>query len=122
MNQQHPWNTYRMGPLVDPPQELQLKHINWDLSVLGHFFDTNQPSPFKVQHMIDSRWLKRGTINVYRTGHFYVFTCSHPADVEAILELHSTIIDGRIITFRRGSTSTILDNINFEKAWIWFVW
>lgn len=44
MSHLHPWNTYRMGPLVDPPQEVNMAEIDWDKSVVGHFFDTNPPS------------------------------------------------------------------------------
>lgn len=119
MNHQHPWNTYRMGPLVDPPQEFLMADIDWDKTVVGHFFDTNPPSQSIVQHMVDSRWVKRETITVHRTGFYYVFVCSHQADVEALIELHSTIIDGRVITFRRGSVGAILDNFNFSNAWLW---
>lgn len=119
MNQVHPWQTHRMGPRVDPPHEFNMGEINWDKSVVGHFFDTNPPSQGMVQHLVDSNWVKRENISVYRTGEFYVFVCSHQADVEALIELHSTIIDGRVITFRRGSVSTILANIDFSKAWLW---
>ncbi|KNA11633.1 hypothetical protein SOVF_133350 [Spinacia oleracea] len=108
-----------MGPLVVPPVDFHMGEINWDKSVVGHFFDTNPPSQSMVQHLVDSRWVKRETITFHRTGDFYVFVCSHQADVEAIIELHTIIIDGRVITFRRGSVSTILRNINFSKAWLW---
>lgn len=53
---------------------------------------------------------------MYQTGPFYIFFCSHLADVEAILDLHTTVIDGRVINFQRCSSSTILDNISFENT------
>lgn len=39
--------------------------------------------------------------------------------MQAILEQHTAIIDGRIITFRRGSRSMVATNENFDNATLW---
>lgn len=95
------FRNFRMGALIDPPPDpSSLNRINWNLSVLGHFFGPNPPAPSLVQGLINAQWVKHGSITIQRTGDYYIFTCSHRADVEALLQEHTTIIDSRIVTFR----------------------
>uniref|UniRef100_A0A803N8R1 DUF4283 domain-containing protein n=1 Tax=Chenopodium quinoa TaxID=63459 RepID=A0A803N8R1_CHEQI len=69
--------------------------------------------------MVDTQWLTRGNIIVHRTGCYYVFACSHVADVEALLEQHSFVLDGRICNVGRCNRFTIPANVNFDITRLW---
>lgn len=56
---------------------------------------------------------------VHRTGIYFIFQCHDPLDREAILQQHTTVIDGRIITFRGLEWYDVLHNINFNFARVW---
>lgn len=49
--------------------------------------------------LISTQWLKQGPITVQRTGNYYVFTCAHREDVEALIQ--QSIIDAQITTFHQ---------------------
>uniref|UniRef100_A0A803MM62 Reverse transcriptase zinc-binding domain-containing protein n=1 Tax=Chenopodium quinoa TaxID=63459 RepID=A0A803MM62_CHEQI len=69
--------------------------------------------------MVDSQWLSRGNIVVHRTGCYYVFACSNLADVEALLEQHSFVLDGRICNIRRCNRYTVPANVKFDITRLW---
>lgn len=52
-------------------------------------------------------------------GVFFIFICSYPQDVEALLEVHTTVLDGRIMTFRRGGKGVVPDDLDFDRACLW---
>lgn len=120
MSSNHPLSSFRRGVLVDPPDENLLgPKFNWGLSVIGVFFGSNPPSLSIVQYTVDSQWCKRDLITVIRRGKYFGFLCKHPRDVEAMLEQNTAIIDGRIITFRRGSRNLVPYHENFDNATLW---
>lgn len=109
-----------MGVLVDPPAVHRLgTPINWESSVIGAFYGPNPPPLHVIQMLVDSRWTKRGPIVVKKIGHFFAFLCSNQGDVSALLEQNTTVMDGRIIVFRRGYDELILRKLNFRMAKIW---
>lgn len=50
---------------------------------------------------------------------FFIFVCSHPQDVEALIEQHTTVMDGRIITFRRGGDDVVFEELDFDQGCLW---
>lgn len=54
-----------------------------------------------------------------QTRDYYIFTCRHRVDVEALLQEHTTIIGGRIITFWECHWSIVPQSINFHHACFW---
>lgn len=109
-----------MGVLVGLPNDQFLgPRYNWDMSVIGVFSGPSPPPLSVVQYTVSSQWTTRDTITVRRYGKYFCFFCKHPRDVEAMLELHTTVIDGRIITFRRGSRTLVLNHENFDTATLW---
>uniref|UniRef100_A0A803N0U2 Reverse transcriptase zinc-binding domain-containing protein n=1 Tax=Chenopodium quinoa TaxID=63459 RepID=A0A803N0U2_CHEQI len=69
--------------------------------------------------MVDSQWLSRGNIVVHRTGCYYIFACSNLADVEALLEQHTFVLDGRIGNIRRCNRYTVPANVNIYITRLW---
>ena len=102
-----------------PPHQFHLPHVNWDLAVVGVFHDMAPPPISLVFSIINSHWTTRAHIHIFRTGPYYIFECQSPRDREAILLLHTTIIDGKPITFRASSETQIPTSINFDTAQIW---
>ncbi|XP_056687311.1 uncharacterized protein [Spinacia oleracea] len=119
MNPNYSWPSYRSGVLVDFPDNFHMEKIDWDKEVIGKFYGDNPPSFLMVQRIVDTRWLKRDNITVHKTGLFFVFVCSHLRDIEALLEQRTSVIDGRIVSFLRGSRGTILPDLDFESAQLW---
>uniref|UniRef100_A0A803LHB2 DUF4283 domain-containing protein n=1 Tax=Chenopodium quinoa TaxID=63459 RepID=A0A803LHB2_CHEQI len=68
--------------------------------------------------MIDTQWLTRGNIVVHRTGCFF-FACTNLADVEALLEQHTFVLDGRICNVRRCNRYTVPASANFDFTRLW---
>lgn len=111
---------YRMGVLVDPPvDERKNQPFNWNLSVVGSFFGPNPPALSVVQQVVDVHWQTRALIEVNRISDYFIFFCSDERDVLALLKLHTTFIDGRILTFRRGHRDFVPRDINFDMATMW---
>lgn len=113
-------NSKRTGVLVHSPVDQNLGPMfNWNQSVIGVFFGPPPPSIFVVQHIVDSQWLKRDRIIVRRFDIYYCFFFDHPRDVEALVEQYTTVMDGRIITFRGGSAIMVPAHENFDEASLW---
>lgn len=107
----------RMGVLVDQPDEVRKDGpVNWDLSVVGFFFGSNPPAISVVQQLVDSQWRTRARIEVKKISNYFIFYCLHDKDVQALIELHTTVIDGRILTLRRGHRDIVRREINFDIA------
>lgn len=109
-----------MGIILDRPvDELLHSSFNWDSSVIGRFYGGSTPSTLTLQQLVDSQWHKRGPITVHKLGVYYIFFCDHFRDVEALLEQHTAIMDGRKITFRRGHQDIVPRDISFNIARLW---
>lgn len=109
-----------MGILIDPPDEHLLgPAINWDSSVIGMFIGPNPPLLSVVQNILDTHWVKRGPIRVRKIWQYFAFLCSSNGDAEALLQVHTTVMDGRIITFRPGFRDLVLSNLNFNRIKLW---
>ncbi|KNA07416.1 hypothetical protein SOVF_172060 [Spinacia oleracea] len=113
-------NFFRMGVLIDPPDDQFLEpRLNWSLSIIGVFFGKNPPPLSLVQYSVATQWTSRDTIIVRKQGKYYCFFCEHPRDVQALVEQHTTIIDGQIITFRKGEGHMVPSQENFDYATLW---
>uniref|UniRef100_A0A803N8W7 DUF4283 domain-containing protein n=1 Tax=Chenopodium quinoa TaxID=63459 RepID=A0A803N8W7_CHEQI len=113
------WTVYRMGVYFMEPLENYFTNIDWNKAVIGRFFGPNYPSHKIVQKMVDTQWLTRGNIVVHRTGCYFIFACKHLADVEALLEQHTFVLDGRIRNVRRCNRYTVPANVNFDSTRLW---
>lgn len=110
-----------MSALVTTPPTLEdnSPNINWGTSAFGVFFGPQALHLHMVQVLVNTQWYKRGSIEVQRTSHYYIFTFSQRADLEALPQQHTMIIDGRIITFRRCQWSMVPQSINLSFTRIW---
>ncbi|KNA16217.1 hypothetical protein SOVF_090960 [Spinacia oleracea] len=109
-----------MGVLVEPPAPHLLgPPIDWSLSVIGRFYGPSSPPLSVVQHVADTQWVKRGPIRIRKLGNFFVFLCTNPTDREALLQIQSTVMDGSLISFRRGHDEVVPHLLNFDKAKLW---
>lgn len=117
---QYNWSHHRMGVLVEPPAPHLLgPPIDWSLSVIGRFYGPSSPPLSVVQHVADTQWVKRGPIRIRKLGNFFVFLCTNPTDREALLQIQSTVMDGSLISFRRGHDEVVPHLLNFDKAKLW---
>lgn len=64
------------------------------LLLLTFFFGPHPPSVMAVQQIVDSQWQKRAPILVKRLSDFFIFFCAYGRDVEALLDQHTTIVEG----------------------------
>ncbi|KMS96673.1 hypothetical protein BVRB_8g200930 [Beta vulgaris subsp. vulgaris] len=111
----------RMGILVShPPSNLPpLPNIEWSHSVVGRFSDLVPPNTSLVTNVVNTQWITRGSIRILRTGVYFIFECQDPRDSAALLRQHTTVIDGKIITFRASSANQVPSTINFSLATLW---
>lgn len=106
-----------MGVLVEAPAPHLLgPPIDWNASVIGKFYGFSSPPLSVVQHVTDTQWIKRAPIRVKKIGVFFAFICSNFMDREALLEIQTTVMDGSLISFRRGHDEVVPDLLNFDKA------
>lgn len=115
----HPLTFHRMGILIHHPPTHMLTNIRWSHAVVGTFFDHSPPNSSYVGNIINNHWETRDPILVLRTGPYFILECSNLSARDAILSLSTTIIDGKIITFRPTSGQQIPSSINFNMARIW---
>lgn len=87
--------------------------------MVGSFFGPNPPVLSVVQQVVDVHWQTRASIEVKRISDYFIFFCSDERDVLALMKLHITFIDGRILTFRRGHRNLVPRDINFDMATMW---
>uniref|UniRef100_A0A803MKD0 CCHC-type domain-containing protein n=1 Tax=Chenopodium quinoa TaxID=63459 RepID=A0A803MKD0_CHEQI len=113
------WTVYQSGVYLNQPLGNYISNIDWNKAVVGRFFRPIPPCRALVQQMVDSQWLSRGNIIVHRTGCYYVFACSNLADVEALLEQHNFVLDGRVCNVRRCNRYTVPTNVNFDMTRLW---
>lgn len=99
MQENNDFRNFRKRALIDPPYDSPSFKV---MAYMGHSFRPNPHAMTLVQGLIYTQWLKRGSIEVQCTGDFYILTCTHRDDVEYLIQQHRSIIDGRIITFRRS--------------------
>ena len=63
-----------MGALINTRPDLPSLNLRiWNSSVLGHFFGPHSPSPMLVEGLINTQWLKRGSIQVQKIYNFPVY-------------------------------------------------
>ncbi|KAL2901350.1 hypothetical protein RDABS01_026432, partial [Bienertia sinuspersici] len=94
-------------------------NIRWNLTVVGVFQDHLPPTVPLVQTLVNSQWQKRNPIRVSKTGIYYIFECMHPRDKEALLRIHTTVLDGKVITFRDCDWYTVPSHLNFSTMRFW---
>ena len=111
----------RMGIFIQnpPSQPPRLPNIEWSHSVVGLFFDFAPPNTSFITNIVNNHWVTRGSIRVLRTGDYFIFECQDPRDRDAILDRHTSIIDGKLITFRSSFANQVPSSINFSLATIW---
>lgn len=54
--------------------------------------------------------------NVHRTGSLYIFECDKHRNVDGLILHHIVIIDGRVITFRRGHWTIVPQEHNTSPS------
>lgn len=84
-----------------------------------YFLGPNPAHINLIQGIINSQWLKKGSITVHKTGDILSSKFSQSLHLDALLQQHTIIFDGRIITFYRCHVSVVPCNINFGVARTW---
>ena len=110
----------RSGILIHPPpHHSPLPYVKWSHAVVGVFFDNSPPTSSFVYNIVNNHWESREPIRVLRTGPYFIFECQNLLDKDALLHTHTTIIDGKPITFRASSDSEIPSSLRFHMASLW---
>uniref|UniRef100_A0A803LST0 CCHC-type domain-containing protein n=1 Tax=Chenopodium quinoa TaxID=63459 RepID=A0A803LST0_CHEQI len=113
-------SVFRMGDLIPSSNNSQSHdRINYHWCVIGSFIGHNPPSVEYVQHMVNSRWVRRGVIRVHKIGVYFLFACRAPLDRQGIIREHTTNFNGRMIVFRRYQPLDVPQHIEFSMAQVW---
>ncbi|KAL2892998.1 hypothetical protein RDABS01_008907 [Bienertia sinuspersici] len=89
------------------------------MCVTGVFRDPLPPMVPLVQTLINSQWEKRNPIRVSKTSIYYIFECMHPRDNEALIRIDTTVLDGKVITFRDCDWYTVPSHLNLSTMRFW---
>lgn len=87
--------------------------------LVSYFFDNSPPTSSFVYNIVNNHWESREPIRVLRTGPYFIFECQNLLDKDAFLHTHTTIMDGKPITFRDSSESQIPSSLSFNMASLW---
>uniref|UniRef100_A0A803MZQ5 Reverse transcriptase zinc-binding domain-containing protein n=1 Tax=Chenopodium quinoa TaxID=63459 RepID=A0A803MZQ5_CHEQI len=113
-------NINRAAALAEiEPSRVQGNRAFWSLCVYGYLMDYRTLSPASIRNFVNSRWRKRGYIDVFKMNDLYLFKCSNEEDKREMLEMTKANFDGALMVFAPWLPNQVPHTVRFRRAKFW---
>ncbi|XP_021732720.1 uncharacterized protein LOC110716787 [Chenopodium quinoa] len=113
-------NINRAAPLAEiESHRVQGSGAYWQQCVYGYLMDYRSLSVQSISSFINTRWRKRGHIEVFKMNDLYVFKCSDDEDKREMLAMTKACFDGALMVFSPWWPNQVPQTVRFRRAKFW---